>query len=314
MEKDATQATQATQQEFRILKHAFIETMLQKILDVLMSEEESFLKIHGQNIVFLIGRIVELHHPSFSSFRQKAYQYVVEEKKICSPWESRVSLVNKEQWTMLYPPGLWQKPHEKEISGYSNDFPDTFCQADYCMATKIMIAEHCARWNFYGPDSIEMGRVVIEARMRFYKEEEKESQLIFKDSILVRRSSQWLGFVTHIILLASNWGKNQLVSQYQLIVWCIIRDKIVDYIHQLLPVFLQNMDLWLALIMCAKILGCNTDDFLKQTLDFFEPNIIQQHDSPKKQYQTMVLWSLFISVMTRFCGASDSLCSIHPTE
>jgi hypothetical protein len=231
-----------------------------------------FLAEEGDNIIFLLRKITHFF-PSFQTSFATAFDFL-QATNVLDPREPKL-LLSKQNTDI-----------EPSLSGYPKEYPRCVQEAPLGIATRVMVAEALARFSFYKKvDTIH--DVLDSAMTRFLSL--KKSPLQFRGGKLFTRSEHLIYFVTHIVLMATMWGECAMIGNIQ---WHPIVTCLCDWITVIRPVKQCNLEIWLEVLVCARLLGQSILPYQEETMMLFDLLMDKKFDI-HTVYHTHVLWLFY---------------------
>ncbi len=172
-------------------------------------------------------------------------------------------------------------PNTSLIKTYENEFPRLVLSKNLMIATRVLIAEGLASWVHFA-DLTKFNSIIEIGLKRFYQI--KITKLKIKNTKLKKHSEFLIYFVTHIILLATFYGRRKYEFQQNIVLL------LQDWRKQLFPIAKQNLEIWLEISICLLILGFKDE---LSTIDLFNPNI--RSNNPHLLYHTYALWAMYFN-------------------
>ncbi len=266
-----------------------IAISLQKVLDTLENKQpkinkklhRNFLSLEQENAAFLISRVVRFN-PTYSPYLMKALLICkTSHRQDPTFWLARDMLHTV---TKLPSTNIQAKP---SVSSYPEEFPQAILDGDLVVATRVLVAEALASWSFFNKDSEKIHEIIKVGLKRW--EQIHKKRLSFANKKKLNEESQFMiYFTTHLVLVATMWGEIKWESvPHNLIT------KLIEWTSILEPVRNQNLEIYLELLFCLKLLGQlpNVPENMQKTFWKNQETIILE---PHESYHVYVLWALFL--------------------
>ncbi len=249
---------------------------IEKTLDVLSNKKPKFIHDEGANLIFLIGRVFILNPRLIRNDKfQKAIDFISTQ-------------INNQEPTLLsilidFKFNIKEKPF---ISGYPDEFPSK--NNNLMIITRVMVAEALASWTYYNKDINKINHIVKISLKQF----DKTTKLKFQQTKLIQKSEFLIYFLTHIILIATMWGE---IKTKTFPLW--ITTQLKKWIEEIYPKRSYNLEIWLELLFCLKLLDREEEDiYKKETLELLDISF-SSNNNPHCVYHTFALWSLYIAIL-----------------
>ncbi len=242
-----------------------------QVLNPLKFPKKSFLQSESANVLFLTSRIPNLEDVITNAIQIKNNE-------------------NDPIYFHIYNAlGMKTQTKTPNFTSYETEFP-LFVSSKPCLmiATRVFVAEALLSLTF---GTSRLPRIVNVGLKRFEKEATIQTLSFQKNHELTFKSQYFIYFITHIVLVATFWGKFKINHKYKK--WETITKKLWECVEVLKEVRAQNLEVWLELLICLHLLNQSIPPSLDSCNLFVVKNFKKSTNNAHRHYHTYALWAFY---------------------